>query len=249
MSAYPNSFLEGIMAHTLSLTTSHARLRGYCLQVEASLSAVPELASKAADWRVAKQEVIEHRALTESGSDVLVMAQAVNRVRDAGWDISYTEGSGLAYLLAGKKAQNEPYATVFRVPARRATSLGYLKATEVGERALAEAKRFGDPQLDAWAERFSKANAALSESGRAMEAAEDALDDPRFGKRALLRKLNALIAATEAFILTQFPGRSALAEAILIPAWERKGGKAADDAEPVVRDDRDGDAGNGDAPA
>lgn len=220
------------MAHTLDLTTSHARLRSYCVQVEAGLSAVSELAARADDWRASKQAVVEHRALAESGGDALVMARAVNRVRDASWDAHYTEGSGLAFLLSGKKADNEPYASVFRVPARRATSLGHLKATDIGKRALAEAKRVGDPQLDAWAERFAAVNAALAESGRAMEAAEDALDDPRYGKRAIVRKMNALIATTEAFILTQFPGRSALAEAILVPAWERRGGKAATDAEP-----------------
>ena len=42
--------------------------------------------------------------------------------------------------------------------------------------------------------------------------AEDALDDPRFGKRGLVRKLNELVAITEAFILTAYPGRAALAD-------------------------------------
>ena len=58
---------------------------------------------------------------------------------------------------------------------------------------------------------------------------------PRFGKRALVRKLNTLVATTEAFVLTTFPGRSALADAILVPAWARGGGRDSDAA-----DDPDG---------
>jgi len=218
-------------------------LRLLCVQVEAGLEAVDELKAKAADWRALAGEVVAHRAQAEAGNDTLTKARAVNRVRDAAWDASYTEGAGLAYLLAGKKAAAEPYATVFRVPARRATGLGHVKATEVGERAVAEAKRAGLPELDAWATRFAPLNAALVASGRAMEAAEDALDDPRFGKRALVRKVNTLLATTEAFILTQFPGRGALAEAILMPSWERRGGRAEADDEPG-----DGGGGDDDAP-
>ena len=58
------------------------------------------------------------------------------------------------------------------MPAKRATSLGHAKATEVGDRALAEAKRVGHALLDEWAGRFAGVNTALTESGRAMEAAE-----------------------------------------------------------------------------
>ena len=127
------------MAHTLNPTTSHNRLRSYCVQVEASLSAIPELASRANDWRGIHQEVVAHRLLAEAGNDVLTMTRAVNRVRDAAWDAGYTEGAGLAYFLSGKRTSAELYAFGFRVPAKRATSLGHAKATEVGDRSLAEA--------------------------------------------------------------------------------------------------------------
>lgn len=219
------------MAPTLILMTSHARLRSYCVQVEAGLEAVPELASQAAQWRALKQEVVEHRSLAEAGNDGLTRARAVNRIKDSNWDAAYTEGAGIAYLLSGKQAKNEPYATVFRVPARRATGLGHAKATEVGLRALAEAERVNNPLLDEWATRFAPLNAALAESGKTMEAAEDSLDDPRFGKRALVRRINQAIAQTEAFILMQFPGKSALADALLVPSWQRRGGKTSADPE------------------
>lgn len=241
------------MAHTLSLTTSHARLRSYCVQVEASLEAVPTLAPLAERWRGLKGAVVEHRALAEGGADTLTRARAVHRVRDAAWDGGYSEGSGIAYLLSGKRANNEPYATVFRVPSRRATSLGHAKATEVGARALAEAKRVGDAMLTTWAERFEPMNHALVESGRAMDQAEVALDDPRYGKRALIRQINQAIALTEAEILIRFPGKGSLADAILVPVWARRGkgstGKRAvggpnvdDDTDPI-EDGEDVDAG------
>lgn len=230
------------MAQTLSPMTSHARLRAYCVQVESSLEAVPELAARAADWKAMRHEVTAHRALAEDGNDGLAKARAVNRVRDAAWDASYREGSSLAYFEAGKRSDAEPYATLFRVPARKAISLGHAKATEVGRRVLAEARRYvGSPALQDWAERFAAANAALVASGKAMDEAADALDDPRFGKRALVRKLNTLVATTEAFVLTTFPGRSALADAILVPAWARGGGRDSDAADdPDGADDLDG---------
>jgi len=235
------------MAHTLSPSTSHARLRSYCVQVEAGLEAVPELAGQAEAWRSVREEVVAHRAVAEAGNDGLVKARAVHRVHDTTWDARYTEGSGLAYLLANKDAKKEPYATVFRVTARRATALGHTKSTAVGARALAEAQRAGRPELDLWAGRFADANAALEASGRAMEAAEEALDDPRFGKRALVRRLNALVATTEAQILTTFPGATTLSEAILVPSWERKRSRRAEDD--ADADEADTDTDTDDQPA
>lgn len=219
------------MAPKLNVMTSHARLRSYCVQVEAGLSAIAELASRVDEWVALKQAVVDHRLLAETGNDALTRSRAVNRVKDTRWDAGYTEGAGIAYLLSGKKASNEPYATVFRVPSRRATSLGHAKATEVGERAIAEARRVKNPMLDEWAARFETINAELAASGKAMEAAEDSLDDPRFGKRALVRRINQAIATTEAFILMQFPGQGALADALLVPSWVRRGGKPAPDPE------------------
>lgn len=232
------------MAHTLSPTTSHARLRSYCVQVEASLSAIPVLAPLGERWRALQGEVVAHRALAESGGDALTRARAVNRVRDATWDAAYTEGAGIAYLLAGKRARDEPYSTVFRVPSKRATSLGHVKASGVGVRALAEARRASFRDLYTWADRFEPINKALTESGGAMDAAEVALDDPRYGKRALVRLINQTIAATEAQILLQFPGKGTFADAILVPAWARRGSKGrtvviGDDTDPIESEDLD----------
>ena len=216
------------MAYTFDTSTSHGRMRSYCVQVEAGLEAMTPLAAKASDWQAMKQAVVEHRSLWEGGADAVTKAQTRNRVSDANWDASYTEGSGIAFLLSGKKSKSDPYATIMRVPASRATSLGYVKATEIGDRVLAAVERFALPPLSEWASGFASANDALKASGQGMDAAEDALDDPRFGKRALVRRLNDLIAVTEAFILTQFPGRSALADAILVPPWASKRGKRKD---------------------
>lgn len=190
--------------------------------------------------QAAEQNDIE-RALwrSEAAADVLVRALTINRVTDA----SYTECSGIAYLLAGKKPKNEPYASVMRVPAKRATKLGHVKATELGDRVLAEVTRSEQPTLTAWATTFAPANAALKASSTAMEAAEDALDDPRFQKRALICQLNTLIATTEAAILTAHPGSGSLADAILVPSWARRDGtqKADDDAGDDAEVDVDGD--------
>jgi hypothetical protein len=215
------------------------------VQVKAGLTAVPELAIKAAEWDAQRHRITEHRAAWEDGQDALTIAQTTNRVRDTNWDASYTEGSGIAFLLARKKKDADPYATVFRVPARRATGFGHMKATEIGDNAIASAARFQLPPLDDWIQSFTAANEALKVSGGAMEAAEDALDEPRFSKKSIVRAHNNLIATTEAFILTTFPGRGDLADAILIPSWERRGKKGGDineDDIPVGPTD-DGDGG------
>ena len=232
------------MTYKFEVSTSHQRLRQHGVQVRAGLSAVPELGSIVDRWVAQVARITEHRAAWEAALDELAIAQTINRVTDTNWDASYTEGSGLAYLLAKKKKDEEPYRTVFRVPARRATGLGHVKAVEVGDRAIAEARRFQMPSLTGWAETFTTANETLKVSGKAMESAEDALDDPRFSKMQLVRAHNELIAATEAFILTTFPGRGDLADAILIPARERRRAKG-DDEGPVGPDldaDDDGPA-------
>lgn len=215
------------MTYKFELTTSHQRLRAHSVQVKAGLTAVPELAAKAAEWDAQRQRITEHRSAWEGGQDALTVAQTINRVRDTNWDAAYTEGSGIAFLLAKKKKDADPYATVFRVPARRATGFGHLKATEIGDKAISAVGRFQLPALQGWVQSFSTTNDALKESGKAMEAAEDALDDPRFSRKSLVRAHNDLIAVTEAFILTTFPGRGDLADAILIPSWERRRAKGA----------------------
>lgn len=227
------------MTYKFEVTTSHQRLRTHAVQVKAGLTAVPELAAKVADWDAQRVRIVEHRTAWEGGQDQLAIAQTINRVRDSSWDASYTEGSGIAYLLAKKKKDADPYATVFRMPARRATNFGHLKATEVGDRAIGAANRFQEPALTKWAESFAAANEALKVSGRAMDAAEDALDDPRFSRKALVRAHNDLIAVTEAFILSTFPGRGDLADAILIPTWARSRKKAAGTSEEEDLDLRD----------
>lgn len=233
------------MTDKFEVNTSHHRLRAHSVQVRAGLTAIPELAAKAADWDAQRQRIIGHRAAWEDGQDAVTVAQTINRVRDTNWDASYTEGSGIAFLLAKKKKHADPYATEFRVAARRATGFGHVKATEIGDKAITSATRFQLPALDGWVQAFTPTNEALKASGKAMEAAEDALDDPRFSKKALVRAHNELIAVTEAFILSTFPGRGDLADAILIPSWERRGKKGADDDDDVVvgpTDDSDGDA-------
>lgn len=217
------------MTYKFDVTTSHQRLRAHAVQVKAGLTAVAELASKGPDWDAQRVRVIEHRAAWEEGQDALTVAQTTNRVRDANWDASYTKGSGIAYLLANKKKDADPYATVFRITAARATGFGHAKATEIGDKAITAAARFPEPTLNAWAQSFAAANDALKASGKAMEAADDALDDPRFSRKALVRAHNELIAVTEAFILNAFPGRGDLADAILIPSWARSRKKSDDD--------------------
>lgn len=238
------------MTYKFDATTSHQRLRAHSVQVKAGLTAVPELSAKAADWDAQRQRVVEHRTAWEGGQDALTVAQTINRVRDTNWDASYTQGSGIAYLLAKKKKDADPYATVFRIPARRATGFGHVKATEVGDKAIVAAARFQEPTLQGWAQSFATANDALKTSGKAMEAADDALDDPRFSRKSLVRAHNDLIAVTEAFILTTFPGRGDLADAILIPSWERNRSKKAsgDAGDDEDLDVRDTEPGNSDTP-
>lgn len=232
------------MTYKFDVTTSHQRLRAHAVQVKAGLTAVPELAPKASDWDTQRLRVVEHRTGWEDGQDALTVAQTINRVRDANWDASYTKGSGLAYLLANKKKDADPYATIFRITAARATGFGHVKATEIGDKAIAAAAYFPEPSLNAWAQSFVIANDALKASGKAMEAADDALDDPRFSRKALVRTHNDLIAVNEAFILSAFPGRGDLADAILIPSWERSRRKSTGGEEDLDGSGTPADAGS-----
>lgn len=240
------------MTYKFDVATSHQRLRAHAVQVKGGLMSVPELASKVAEWDAQRVRIGEHRTDWENGQDALVIAQTVNRVRDTNWDASYTDGSGIAFLLAKKKKDADPYATVFRVPAKRATGFGHIKATEVGDKAIVAANRFQDPVLIGWAQSFQGANEALKASGKAMEAADDALDSPRFSRKGIVRAHNDLIAVTEAFILSTFPGRGDLADAILIPSWARNRKKSDGNTEEEdldARGDVPSEPENGGTPA
>ena len=210
------------MATTFDDGMSYGRLRRYATQVIGGLEARHGLTAEAPTWRDMRARIVAERAEREAKDDTVTICAAKVRVDDADWDQSVGDLSGLSFLLAGKKADAEPYSVLFgKVTAAQAKQLGRVKAAEVGQRLVKDGRRLGVPELEASLAALEAATSALQAAGGASDEAEDALFEPRRAKAKCVRDLNQLIAVTEARILTAFPGRSDLVSAILRPWWQR----------------------------
>lgn len=217
------------MAYQFEVTTGYGRLRQYASQVLGGVGAREALAAQSEGWRGMLGRIVAERAQREEADDAVLMAGALARVADADFDASIGEVSGVSWLLAGKKVAGEPYQTLFgRIDAKRAKGLGVAKASAVGERVVRDGRRLGAEELAAPLSGLEKATGALSNAQTRLEAAEDALFEPRQAKKKLVRDLNQLIAVTEAAILTAYPGRSDLVSAILVPWFQRRRAGAAE---------------------
>ncbi|MCC6622981.1 MAG: hypothetical protein IT385_17110 [Deltaproteobacteria bacterium] len=238
------------MSYKVNPSTSYGRMRRYVAQVIGGLESREATRARVDAWRALQQEVIAERGTREAADDVLLAAAARARVEDAEWDAALGATSSRAYELAKKDAGADPYATLFgKIDAKRARSMGLAKATAVGRAVVKDGRRLGVTELGAELETLEAATTRLEEAQRAVESAEDALFTPRLAKKKLVRKLNELIAVTEAAILTAFPGRDEIVSAILIPWFERRSGRgsAQPEPDPLVPDldDEDEDVGGG----
>jgi hypothetical protein len=211
------------VAYQFEVTTGYGRLRRYASQVLGGVGAREVLSGSAGDWKGMLARIVDERGAREGADDGVLMAGAVARVADVEFDASIGEVSGVAWLLAGKQVEGEPYQTLFgRIDAKRARGLGLAKAGAVGERVVRDGRRLEVAGLDASLTALETATGALTDARSAVEAAEDQLFAPRQAKKKLVRDLNQLIAVTEAAVLTAFPGRSDLVSAILMPWFERR---------------------------
>ncbi len=150
------------MAYEFIVTTSYGRLRQYTAQLEGGHRARANgLAAQVPAWSVMKDRIVAERTEREFADDNVLHATARARVEDA--DTTLGDVSSKSYEFADKRADQEPYVTLFgTIPAKRARGFGPAKATEVGARILKDAPRFGHAELDAPLAALATATAALT---------------------------------------------------------------------------------------
>jgi len=241
------------MSYSFKGNVGYGRLRRYATQVIGGLEARPQTQALAPPFRKIRDAITAARAEREAADDQVLIATARLRVEDSDWDQAIGKVSARAYELAGKVAQNDPYATLFgKVDARRAKSLGSAKAVAVGQSVVRDGRRLvdeGQPELGPPVEELAGATERLVAARASFDEADDALFAPRRAKKKLLAELNQLIAITEAGILGAFPGRSDIVGAILLPWFERRrAGKSVEDADADAPDIDDESDDDGDAP-
>lgn len=240
------------MSYTFQESVGLARVRRYVGQVIGGLEARAATAPLAAPFVALRERIDATRAAREAGDDKVLAATARLRVDDADWDEALGRVSSRAYELADKKADKDPYATLFgKVTAKRARAFGAVKAQVVGESVVRDGRRLESAEamadvLDA----LAAATTRLEASKAAWDEADDALFEPRRAKKKLIANLNEQIAIAEAGILMAFPGRGDLVNAVLTPWFERRrarGAGADDDGAdvPVLDAEEDDDEGPG----
>lgn len=237
------------MSYKFKTSTSFGRGRRYLSQCIGGVEARPQTAHLAPPLKALRDEFVAQRAAREAVDDVVLVATARLRVEDVEWDKALGQVSSRSYLLSGKDADTDPYATLFgKVDAKRARGFGAAKAVIVGESVVRDGRRL-DADLGTELSQLETATTRLNEAKRLYDEADDALFVPRQSKKKLIGKLNDLIAVTEAGILTAFPGRDDIVSAILTPWFARRSGKSSADSsdEPVTPDlDDEGDDGDDD---
>jgi len=210
------------MSYRFELNTSYQRLRRYGAQVSGGLRARKVFDPHATSWAQMKQRIKREREQREEADDAVLEASTVTRVEDADNDAALTAVSGRSWELSNKEASADPHATLFKIPAKRIKSFGAARAVEESSRIVRDGRRFAELDFEKTLDGLETTSARLATAFQAFEAADDALFDPRRAKKALIRDINALIAVTEAAILTAFPGRDDIVSAILQPWFERK---------------------------
>lgn len=220
------------MSYKFDANNSYGRLRQYTSQVIGGLEARPQTATLSTPFRELRKAISDARAAREEVDDAVLAASARLRVNDADWDQAILAVSARAFELARKRADADPYATLFgRIDAKRARSLGAAKAQIVGQSVVRDGRRLDQAgELQAVLDALDAATVKLSETKAAYDEADDALFAPRRSKKKLVSRLNDAIAVAEAGILTAFPGRGDLVSAILLPWFERRGPKTRNEA-------------------
>jgi len=226
------------MAYQFPDKTSFPRLRDYTAQVIGGCKARPDqLGTQVASWQATKVRVVELRSQREGANDAALEASTGARVEDVQFDVDLGGASAKSFELSGKDASKTPYVELFgKDDARTVKGYGPVKAVAAAGRIVKDGRRLKATEAASiFAERAAELLPALdrleASTGRLGAAAtrvadaKDALFAPRQAKKKLVADLNALIAVTEAAILTAFPGRDDIVSAILLPWFERRAPK------------------------
>jgi hypothetical protein len=206
------------MSYRLPATASLESLIRYASGVNAGLLAMDALKPLADPWSGWRQSLRQARDLRDDELFALDTARARLRVLDSEWDRLVVLISGEAYLLSGKKADAEPYRSLFgAVTAQEATRLGAAKATAFGDRLVLHLAQAGHARLAELAQEFQPVNVRLKAAEAEVTAAEDKASLQGSQRRKLVREVEAQIGVSEVGILQLFPGRRDLVRAVLAP--------------------------------
>lgn len=206
------------MAYQLPETASLESLTEYAGGVAAGLQALALDPAVSGQWLEHRKTLKTARDLRDDARFELRCASAVVQVRDAQWDKAVGDLSGHAFLAAGKKADAEPYATLFgATKAAEAQKLGPEGAAHFGHGLVAKGQALGVDGLAKQLHDVAHATADLEEAGQLRVAAEQAAGLHEIERKKLHAATEALIATTEATILAKLPGRNDLVRAVLAP--------------------------------
>lgn len=207
------------MSYQLNPTSSIEAMTDYAVAARAGL-AVPgegleDLAVPFTDF-IGRARVA--RDARDDARHAWIGLVAVYRARDFRWDGKIVALSAEAYHAAGKNADADPYAPLFgTLKAGDARHLGAARATAFGALVVKKANAIGHPALATSTAALADANDALALAHTQKVEAYDALRLHALTRTRLLGELHALIATTEAAILTRFPGDRDRVRATLAP--------------------------------
>ena len=202
------------MPYAIPDSASLEWLLDYVVGAEAALGALPITAPQAVPWTAFRATLRTARDKRDDDRFALKSASAIARVADAEWDRTLVALSGEAYHLAGKKADELPYAALFGgLKAQEATRLGAFKATAFGTALLHKVAVLEDARLASVASDFAAAQAQLAAATNARIAAKGRAQSHDAGRQLHPDALDELIAHSEVAILTAAPGRHDLLKA------------------------------------
>ncbi|NUN15961.1 MAG: hypothetical protein HUU55_20230 [Myxococcales bacterium] len=199
----------------------------YCTNTIALLKAVarkrPALMAEIVFWETIRAKVTELQAEQRKLEIELVEKRAIVTVVDLDWDVCVTELSGTAYLASGKKANEDPYATLFgNIKATDARHLGPAKASTFGAYTVAKGRALGNAEITLLLDQLEELNQELDAADADRDKADIALSAFRQGIKGLTREVQTQVANTEIAILKAAPGRRDLVRAVLSPASHEK---------------------------
>ena len=161
------------MPYAIPESASLEWLLDYVVGAEAALGALPITAPQAVPWTAFRATLRTARDKRDDDRFALKSASAIARVADAEWDRTLVALSGEAYHLAGKKADELPYAALFGgLKASEATRLGAFKATAFGTALLHKVAVLEDARLASVTGEFAAAQAQLAAATNARIAAK-----------------------------------------------------------------------------
>jgi hypothetical protein len=225
------------MAYTIPKTSSLDFLMVYVSGAAAAAEALG-LTALAGALDALYRALRQARDARDDDRRLFARTSAHVRVADAAWDRIVGDLSSNAFLLAGKKADQEPYAVLFGgVAAKDAQQMGPDKAGPWGDKLLEKVKALGNAVLDALAALLLPAQQTLLAKDKERDAAEVKLAGHSVERVKWVQKVQHAVDAAEVEILTAHPGRKDLVRAVLLVPRAASKKQAEDPATEDVPED------------